>query len=85
VFEDAILRRGTLLYLLFEVRGPGMLYQHPKYERCRHRKAGMIKKSYGNKAEDERAGRAPEPYVLVQNEEGGYSNDETRERNMCSR
>jgi hypothetical protein len=36
----------------------------------------MIKKSYGNKAEDERAGRAPEPYVLVQNEEGGYSNDE---------
>jgi hypothetical protein len=66
-FKEMVLLNGALLDLSFEVRGPGMLYQHPEDERCRHCKASVIKEPYGDEAKDERVSRAPEPYVLVQN------------------
>jgi hypothetical protein len=72
--DGAGLRDAVVVVLLFEVRGPGMFYQHPEDQGRRHCKARVIKKSYGNKTEDERVSRAPEPYVLVQNVESANNN-----------
>ena len=68
---------GPLLFdVAFEMIRPGKLHQQPHQERCRDGKAALIEKPDGNKAKDERMGRAPKPKVLVQEVERNNRNDQ---------
>ena len=71
-----LLVRGLLLDFALEMRRPGKLHEQPHQQRRGDRKARLVKEPDGNKAENQRIRRAPEPEVLMQDVENDDRDDQ---------
>lgn len=60
------LMRSSIVFSLFQMRGPGKAHQNTHEHDNRQRKTNMVKDANRQKAEHDGVGRAPEPDVLMQ-------------------
>ena len=65
-----------MFHFLLEMRRPGKSDEQPHHQRSADREACMVKKSDGNKAENQRIRRTPKPDILMQDVENDHRDDQ---------